>query len=876
MDGEDVSSQLNLLKEKIKNKEKEIAISIQAHKEEYERNAKEKDEEVTAFVDNLIKENIELKKQIVLLEIELERKETNEQNPTSNINNSDNPDRLFYDNLKQIRDSHETKQKEIIEKYDKFLKNLTKDHRHLISSFKKLAQENKLKIINEEISLEQLNKNENLISLNSAEEQFNIYENRIRLLYEELKTKEKYSLVVEQKYEMINEENKLLKRKIQEEKATLLKMVSDVQREHSSSHVELMNKVNTEIYQKKNLLESYITNSLSKSEELVDQLLKEKNTLKNEIKNNQEEIKRLNNHIVSINKEKEEIEKIIQKQKNEVREANQIKEQHLEELKKLNMDKEILTKANNDLTIRINDLMIKIVTIETESKIIKDSVNKEIEKSEIRNKAIIESLNNDLIEAEKKARDNLNKKLSQNENMNKLNSTVTELTEQLDNANNTIKNLKTEISEKSFNIQLLDKNAEEMKINYDKLSEKYKLLENNLNEKLADIRTNREKLVENESEIKSLKNEINRLTLNRDELQSQVNENSKNNTLIANQYDTLKVSSNIEIQRLKNQIIELEKMTEKIHKVSILESSLNEVKKDNRELRLLAGKAYKVFMEKLGVTENNHYDEKRMLEEITSGLDKLIDKHTEIAIRENDSINNEKEKYEEEIRNLKKKLSALMQMTNNMNSNTSSSNNSNSTFKQAEKDKPSSLYESLIIYLKNLNLKHLLEIFQLNMQREEEIRTILNDKNSNNISSNTKKQIADLNSNYISLKKLCEQAFNEYLQRSKMYIQAEEYQEKLEEYKNFTQNLLDMILNTFMNYKVEFNDAIVFKFPINDYNQMIENIQLHLENFNKTVNSHIEQVNKNAVVVEKAIDVLTKQTTVDFESMNNLMKEKFI
>ena len=77
-------------------------------------------------------------------------------------------------------------------------------------------------------------------------------------------------------------------------------------------------------------------------------------------------------------------------------------------------------------------------------------------------------------------------------------------------------------------------------------------------------------------------------------------------------------------------------------------------------------------------------------------------------------------KYENEIKELKKKLSLAIQGIND----------DNQLFKNVEKDKNGkiSLYESLIIHLKNINLKHLLEIYYLNLQREEEIKSILEKK----------------------------------------------------------------------------------------------------------------------------------------------------
>jgi len=75
-------------------------------------------------------------------------------------------------------------------------------------------------------------------------------------------------------------------------------------------------------------------------------------------------------------------------------------------------------------------------------------------------------------------------------------------------------------------------------------------------------------------------------------------------------------------------------------------------------------------------------------------------------------LNNENKEFKKENQALNKKA-----------------NIGNPYFENSEKEVKSSLYESLIIYLKNINLVHLMEIYQLNLQREEEIRKILESKN---------------------------------------------------------------------------------------------------------------------------------------------------
>jgi hypothetical protein len=94
---------------------------------------------------------------------------------------------------------------------------------------------------------------------------------------------------------------------------------------------------------------------------------------------------------------------------------------------------------------------------------------------------------------------------------------------------------------------------------------------------------------------------------------------------------------------------------------------------------------------------------------------------------------------------------------------------------------------------------------------------------------------------------------------------------KLEEYKTFTQWILDTLLNSLMNYKTEFKDTIVFKLPINQYNEMLETISVHLEEFNNKLNQSLEGYNRNTNIIANAIELLNKQSVVDLDSINYLL-----
>ena len=191
----------------------------------------------------------------------------------------------------------------------------------------------------------------------------------------------------------------------------------------------------------------------------------------------------------------------------------------------------------------------------------------------------------------------------------------------------------------------------------------------------------------------------------------------------------------------------------------MLEAKIKEYEKESAMIKNSINRLYKSFRERFNISINL-YDEIEIIDSIEKHLYKLNSRDSGDSINSGNAI-----KYETEIADLKKKLVLALQGI---------SDDNNSVFKTLEKDKNSkvSLYESLIIHLKNINLKHLLEIYYLNLQREEEIRSIL-EKKGINVDYNIKKNINELNTNYSNLKKLCDKNFSEYEQRSKMYILPE-------------------------------------------------------------------------------------------------------
>lgn len=140
---------------------------------------------------------------------------------------------------------------------------------------------------------------------------------------------------------------------------------------------------------------------------------------------------------------------------------------------------------------------------------------------------------------------------------------------------------------------------------------------------------------------------------------------------------------------------------------------------------------------------------------------KLREENDKLSKLIND-LTNEKIKYDEEIKSLKKKL-----LYHNINLN-------NAYFKAAESSKQnqSSLYETILVFIRNLNMKFVLDLYETKVENEEEKQKIIYDKKLTNDLKNSKKY-ESLVSEFKEFKKECQVLFNEFDIRSKNYFTSE-------------------------------------------------------------------------------------------------------
>ncbi len=525
--------QIENLKEKIKERESEIFIIMKNQKDEYERIAKEKDLEISTFVDKLVCDNDDFKKQVLELEIEKEYyketlneyKKNNEfiffdeanLNNTSNnishnnlnisyLNNSQinqtNPipasaDRLFFQSIKYINEVFENKKIELAEKYELINYNFIKEKGEQLNLLKNFNLENYFRNYPNAI-----NRNEiegSLIPIELLEEQFLIFENKIKFIYEDLKTKETQILITENKYDLLAEENRAIKRKFNEEKKFLLIKINDIKCENEKIHKQIIKKLEEEIRDKKITLEKRVNDALKINEQLTQNLFKEKNELSENLREVEKKYWMTTQDLEFSEKERRNWEDLLNKNQIEI-------DQKTEELRKLqeenkigNVENDIFLKAKQDLTEKLNIANTKIYNLEIEIKNLNEKLNlkirdndKLLKDNEYYMKIQTERLNKQIIEKERKTDEIIYENEKLLNNIKILEKKIANDDEIIKKFNKEIEKLKLELNEIKLNNKNLMNTVEEKTIILEKSKNIQKQNEVDLSKKEETLRNMRE------------------------------------------------------------------------------------------------------------------------------------------------------------------------------------------------------------------------------------------------------------------------------------------------------------------------------------------------------------------------------------------------
>ena len=93
--------------------------------------------------------------------------------------------------------------------------------------------------------------------------------------------------------------------------------------------------------------------------------------------------------------------------------------------------------------------------------------------------------------------------------------------------------------------------------------------------------------------------------------------------------------------------------------------------------------------------------------------------------------------------------------------------------------------------------------------------------------------------------------------------------------------MFDFIFSTLMGHKnSEIDDFILFRMPVNTFNQMIEKIHEGLEEYDKKIHLLFNEYSKLSLNVQNAIDLIVNQTKIDYnlieKILSNPVSTKFI
>ncbi len=503
-----------------------------------------KNDELTDFVDKLIKENCSMKKELIIKEIEIEKLKEMLKNAsikyfnleTGNLNNTD---KIYFDKIRKINLENDYKLNQINIKYENELQQILDEHNKLINEIQNTN--NNINNENKEKQNEKYNINNNKI-----EE----YIQRIKILEEEKFTSEKRYQLVQQKYDILLEENKMIKNKIKEEKDNIIFIIEELKKENNLKKDEIIK----EFKEKTNLITqnfiSFSDNEKEKTNLVLESLLSEQKALNDKIENLEEENAKLseeNNLLIEKTKTNDEF---MAQKEIEMLSIDNIKQNFYKSLSNYEKEIEDLTKMNLTLKKQLAEFEGKINALNLKNENLEKSINIQINEINEQNGKIINDLNSQVIQLEQQKRElNIKYKLY-NENESSMKLKIKELDQKNKDLNREINNLKHKNNEQEMNIQTLKEQKEKMS---------QKLLQQSSNLDKEYINSNNNLIMKNEEEIRNLKENNIILEKTIENINQELNVMKQKNSNLNETINKMKLNFDIEIAKYQQKIDEYEK-----------------------------------------------------------------------------------------------------------------------------------------------------------------------------------------------------------------------------------------------------------------------------------------------------------------------------
>ena len=521
-----------------------------------------KNEELTEFVDKLIKENCSMKKELITKEIEIEKHREMLKNAsikyynleTGNLNNTD---KIYFEKIRKINLENDYKLNQINIKYENEFQKLLDEHNKIV---------NELRSNDNIINNEEENKNEEKLNdrIDIENNKLEEYLQRIKILEEEKFTSEKRYQLVQQKYDVLLEENKMIKNKIKEEKENILFILEELKKENNLKKDEIVK----EFKDKTNLITqhfiSFSDNEKEKANLVLENLLNEQKTLNDKIEMLEEENAKLseeNNLLIEKTKSNDEF---MAQKEIEMLSIDNIKQNFHKSLSNYEKEIEELTKTNLSLKKQVSELEAKVNALNLQNENLEKSINSQIDEINEQNGKIINDLNSQIIQLEQQKRElNLKYKLY-NENESNMKIKLKDLNQKNTELNRENSNLKYKNNEYEINIQLLKGQLEKMNQNFEKMHQQYSNMDKEFINSNNNLNINR-KMFENEEEIKNLKENIKILESINEKNNKELTETKKINLNLNHTIDNLKLKYDNEIEIYKNKINEYENKLNEIY-----------------------------------------------------------------------------------------------------------------------------------------------------------------------------------------------------------------------------------------------------------------------------------------------------------------------
>jgi len=570
---------------------------IENLKNEFEYQAQKKNKELEELFEEIDEENKELKKEIVHTKFELDEekeKSKNIKNTFYNINNnnvianiqkneeyknietngSDTNYMYLNNNIKIIKENTKKKISDITQNYNKELKNF-KDG-------KKTLDLNIKDILNKKDNIENTYKN--------ILDEIQKYYNKIGVLLSENYNKEKYSITLNEKYEIIKEEIYFLKQRIFQEKLNILNKINEVNNLNKITHFNMIQDIQNELDdKKKNYYNEQIMFPLENINSIVSAGKEKEKQLENKIYKLECENKILENKLNILSKEKNEL---YNRTSNFIFNKEQMITEGLlykSEINKLKNENKILIDENSNLLKNVKDLNEQISNINNKIQFEMKKLRKDNELLISQKEKIIEELNEKINNLMSLESDYNNKVNNLNEEINNMRKKISESDEKEINFQNEIIQLKKKVSENL----IFYKNAEQKQSATEEINR-------SLSQQLEYLQSEKAN-IENVSNI--LNNKYNQINQEYTKQKNELIESKKKN-----------IDLELNIQTLKNKLSSIESSQELLKSESEL---LHKIQKNIREI-------YKIHFSNINLSnlnkEENTNNELFMLKEINERL----------------------------------------------------------------------------------------------------------------------------------------------------------------------------------------------------------------------------------------------------------------